>query len=92
MPGLLELSLPENWPQKMLVIIRQQVMMKMKILRTRTALTLAASTAGRATRTMAILATTIPRHERLTIQRRNLAKEQAAVLLLLWDGTSQMKR
>ena len=81
MPGLLERMSPENRQQKTLVIVRQQVMMKTKILRTRMALTPAASTAGRATRMTAVLATTTLRHQRLTIMRRNLAKERAAVLL-----------
>jgi hypothetical protein len=55
--------------------------MKRTILQTRAALTLAVSTAGRAMRTTAVSATTIPRHQRLTMMRKNLAKEQAAVLL-----------
>jgi hypothetical protein len=55
--------------------------MKMMILRTMVALTLAASTTGRVMRTTAVSATTIPRHQRMTMMRRNLVKEQAAVLL-----------
>ena len=80
MPGLLEQRSPENRQIK-LVIVRQQVTMKITILRTRAALTLVVSTAGRTMRTTAVSATTIPRHQRLTMMRKNLAKEQAAVLL-----------
>jgi hypothetical protein len=54
--------------------------MKTKILRTKTASTLEASTTGRATRT-AVSATTILRHQQLMMMRRSLAKEKAAVPL-----------
>ena len=80
MLGLLEQRSPENQQIK-LVIVRQQVTMKTTILRTRAALTLAVSTAGRAMRTTAVSATTILRHQRLTMMRKNLAKKQATVLL-----------
>ncbi len=80
MPGLLERRSPEHQKNKF-VILRQQVTMKTTILRTMVAWTLAASTTGRAMRTTAVSATTIPRHQRMTMMRRNLVKEQAAVLL-----------
>ena len=79
MPGLLEQRSLVSRHTK-LVNFRQEVKMKMKIVRTKTALTLEASTTGRGTRT-AVSATTILRHQQLMMMRRSLAKDTAAVPL-----------